>query len=203
MVGRPEMTPLRSALAASVVLAGVIGLSVGRTQPVEGGPDPSTIQGQTQMQNDEYQRQAQERNQQNQQQDRQQDQMNQQSQQQQSYGQRRGYDQGSGARGPSFGAIFVGAANPSVIRYSYNFDSRAKARAAAMSACFQATGAVCKEALVFNNSCGALAISQSGVWAARSAPLFPQAIDEARDACKSAGRQECTVRKAYCLPFDN
>jgi len=71
-----------------------------------------------------------------------------------------------------------------------------------MSACQLATGAACKEALVFNNACGALAISQRGVWVARSAPLFPQAIDEATDACKSASRQACTLRKAYCLPYN-
>jgi hypothetical protein len=72
-----------------------------------------------------------------------------------------------------------------------------------MAACNAATGAACKEALVFNNACAALAISPRGAWAARSAPLFPQAIDEAMDACKRASGQECTVRRAYCLPYDN
>jgi hypothetical protein len=64
------MKPLRNAFAAAVVLAGVLGVSTGRTQPVEGGPNPSTIQGQTQIQNERYQQQEQQREQQSQQQDR-------------------------------------------------------------------------------------------------------------------------------------
>jgi negative regulator of sigma E activity len=64
------MKPLRNTFAAAVVLAGVLGVSTGRTQPVEGGPDPSTILGQTQIQNEQYQQQAQQQIQQNQQQDR-------------------------------------------------------------------------------------------------------------------------------------
>jgi hypothetical protein len=79
--GGPEMKPLTNAFAAAVVLAGVLGVSTGRTQPVEGGPDPSTILGQTQIQNEQYQQQAQQQIQQNQQQDRMDQQQQQQGQQ--------------------------------------------------------------------------------------------------------------------------
>jgi hypothetical protein len=72
-----------------------------------------------------------------------------------------------------------------------------------MSACRQATGAACREALVFSNACAALEISQKGVWMARAAPLFPQAVDEAREACMRASGQQCTLRKAYCTPNDD
>jgi hypothetical protein len=82
IAGRPEMKPLRNAFVAALVLAGVLGVSPGRTQPVEAGPDPSTILGQTQIQNEQYQQQAEQRQQQNQQQDRMDQQQQQQGQQQ-------------------------------------------------------------------------------------------------------------------------
>ncbi len=72
IAGWPEMKPITNAFAAAVVLAGVLGVSTARAQSVEGGPDPSTILGQTQIQNEQYQQQAQQQIQQQQQQGQQQ-----------------------------------------------------------------------------------------------------------------------------------
>jgi hypothetical protein len=178
----------------------------GPTVPQADQPDPNTGYGQSVQQNQYYQQQEQ----QNEQQDRQnqqqlqdqQQQLNQYNNNQQQNGQP-DYSQQSAAPAASaggYGAIYVGARDPRVFYYSYNFNSAVAARAYAKGRCFGETGADCKLALELANTCGALAISPKGVWAARTDPLFPKAMIDASDACKRASGQDCEVKAAFCVP---
>jgi hypothetical protein len=76
----------------------------------------------------------------------------------------------------------------------------AKVRASAIGFCYRSAGGTCKPALVFHNTCGAVAVSPSGTWAARTAPILPQAGETARDACQAASHQDCAVKAVYCSP---
>jgi len=196
------------ALFAIATLFGGLFLSAAEGQVRDDGVDPSTPYGQSVIQNEQYQQQEQQNEQvsrQNQEDQRQRDET---FRQQQGYYQDRPIpapnyarpapnDRQSARSGQSFGAIFIGPKDPSIVGWSFDWDTRSKARAMAMVQCYRRAGADCKEALVFNNTCGALAVSPSGIWAARTSPLFPKALDDAMDACKRASGQECTNKASF------
>ena len=194
-------------LSSLVSLGAVAALSisaVGRAQPVEGGPDPSTAYGQSVIQNQQYQQQEQQNEQYQQQlqeEGRQRDQEFRDSQRQ--YYGAQGGDEGDSMPSGPFAAMYFDGANLHISRGSWNFPSAVTARAAAIGACYRAAGTPCKMALQFNNACGAFAYGEGGVWAARSANSLESARSQAVRACESAGGKACAVHLSYCSPNDN
>jgi hypothetical protein len=194
---------LKQALVV-VVVAAAVGLPSAKAQIPDENPDPSTPYGRSVIQNNQYYQQQQQNQQQIQQNWQQEQQQNQQQMNQnlQYHGGQSSLQSGRGG-GPSFGAIAVSPVKPYAVRGSFNFPSAASARAAAMNACQSGTHSVCKLALAFVNTCGAIAISPTGKWAAAAATLQVQAMDEALTACDGKTGRDCGVKKTYCLPVAN
>ena len=194
----------QASVLAAVIMAAAVGLPSAQAQIQDPNPDSSTAYGRSVIQNNQDYQQGQQNQQRDQQNWQQQQQQNQQQMQQnQQYQGAQSYNRSGGGGGPSFGAIAVSPVKPYAIRFSFNYPSAGSARATAMNACDSGTHSVCKMALAFVNTCGAIAISPTGRWGAAAANLQVQAMDEAMTACDGKTGRDCGIKKTYCLPVAN